>query len=276
MTGLTPVAVLQEMWFKLQEKYADRRRPDELPRDYAVEKDWERALHAALGLGSPCGATSEFRTVYASVIGELEASGIRAGPASFDVWNDGDAAFGRAIWCLVRHLRPRTVIETGVAHGVTSRLILEALERNGSGHLWSIDLPPKEHVWHKEVGIAVGDRFRDKWTYMRGSSRRLLPGLVARLGELDLFIHDSLHSDRNVRFELGAAFGALKQGSAIVVDDVDVNWGFRAFERDFSGFEAMVCEAEPVRPDLRRFNHKGLFGIILKNAAAKAFSAAQG
>jgi hypothetical protein len=26
----------------------------------------------------------------------------------------------------------------------------------------------------------------------------------------------------------------------------------------------LVCEAEPIRPDLRRFNKKGLFGIILK------------
>ncbi len=26
----------------------------------------------------------------------------------------------------------------------------------------------------------------------------------------------------------------------------------------------MICEAEPLHPDLRRFNNKGLFGIILK------------
>jgi hypothetical protein len=26
----------------------------------------------------------------------------------------------------------------------------------------------------------------------------------------------------------------------------------------------MICEAEPMHPDLRRFNKKGLFGIILK------------
>jgi hypothetical protein len=26
----------------------------------------------------------------------------------------------------------------------------------------------------------------------------------------------------------------------------------------------MICEAEPLHPDLRRFNKKGLFGIILK------------
>ena len=40
----------------------------------------------------------------------------------------------------------RKVVETGVAHGVTSRFILEALERNGRGFLWSIDLPPLEKV----------------------------------------------------------------------------------------------------------------------------------
>jgi hypothetical protein len=39
------------------------------------------------------------------------------------------------------HLRPDTVVETGVAHGVTSRVIREGLERNRSGHLWSVDLP---------------------------------------------------------------------------------------------------------------------------------------
>jgi hypothetical protein len=26
----------------------------------------------------------------------------------------------------------------------------------------------------------------------------------------------------------------------------------------------LVCEAEPVRPDTRRFNKKGMFGIVLK------------
>lgn len=73
---------------------------------------------------------------------ELEEKGIRVGPESFKGWNDGDAGLVRAIWCLTRHLRPSNLVETGVAHGLTSRLILEALERNEAGHLWSIDHPP--------------------------------------------------------------------------------------------------------------------------------------
>ena len=160
-------------------------------------------------------------------------------------------------------------VETGVAHGVTSRFILEALERSGGGHLWSIDLPPLERVWQKQVGMAVGGRNADRWSYIKGSSRRRLPELLSQLGQIDLFIHDSLHSERNVRFELDRAWAAVRPGGALVVDDVDVNWGFQSFTQAFSGHRSMICEAEPIRPDLRRFNKRGLFGIILKEPAAK-------
>jgi hypothetical protein len=200
---------------------------------------------------------------------ELEAKGIRVGPESFKRWNDGDAALVRAIWCLTRHLRPINVIETGVAHGVTSRFILEALERNGSGHLWSIDRPPMQREWHEQIGVAVGDRSRHRWSYIRGSSRRRLPAVISRLGEIDIFVHDSAHSERNVRFEMDRAWAALRPGGAMVVDDIDANRGFHTFTQSFSGYHSMICEAEPLRPDFRRFNNKGLFGIILKDPITK-------
>jgi hypothetical protein len=123
-------------------------------------------LHRLLGFSSPAALTSEFEGLWPKVISELEKKGVRTGPASFKGWNDGDAGFVRAIWCLVRQLKPRNVIETGVAHGVTSRFILEALERNGNGHLWSIDRPPLEPEWKKEIGIAVGNRFKQRWSYI--------------------------------------------------------------------------------------------------------------
>ncbi|HXP85887.1 MAG TPA: class I SAM-dependent methyltransferase [Bryobacteraceae bacterium] len=234
---------------------------------YQSQDRWEQRLHDALGVPWPCQAAAEFWDVWPRVIKELEAKGIRAGPESFLSWNDGDAGLVRAIWCLTRHLRAKSVVETGVAHGVTSRCLLEALERNGDGHLWSIDLPPLERVWRVQVGAAVGDRYADRWSYIQGSSRRRLPELLSRLGQIDLFIHDSLHSERNVRFELDRAWAALKPNGAIVVDDVDANWGFQSFTQAWSGHPSLICEAEPLHPDLRRFNKKGLFGIIIKRPA---------
>ena len=254
----------REVWTRVHETYVAQREQQRPQCPYEAAQDWERQLHEQLGVSWPCKLTQEFWALWAEVVKELEAGGIQAGPQSVGSWNDGDAGLVRAIWCLTRHLRPKKVVETGVAHGVSSRFILEALERNASGHLWSIDLPPIERFRHWEIGIAVGDRYQDRWSYIEGSSRVRLPKLLSQLGEVNLFVHDSMHTERNVRFELEQAWPRLWRGGAVVVDDVDANWGFQSFVQSLSGYPSIVCEAEPLRPDLRRFNKKGLFGVILE------------
>jgi hypothetical protein len=257
-----------QLWMTIQDEYAAVRETSRLKCLYEPDERWEQRLHESLGVPWPCSAASEFWTLWPELIRELEAKGIRPGPESFQWWNDGDAALVRAIWCLIRHMRPKKVVETGVAHGVTSRCILEALEKNGEGHLWSIDLPPVDRFWRSQIGAAVGDRFSDRWSYIAGSSRRRLPKLLSDLGEIDLFIHDSLHSERNVRFELDQAWAAIGLNGALVVDDVDANWGFRSFTQALADKQFMIGEAEPLHADLRRFNVKGLFGVILKQPDA--------
>lgn len=257
-----------QLWLTVQDEYAAVREGSRPKYSYKTDEKWEQRLHESLGVPWPCNDAAEFWALWPELIKELEAKGIRPGPESFQWWNDGDAGLVRAIWCLIRHTRPKKVVETGVAHGVTSRCVLEALERNGDGHLWSIDLPPADRFWRNQVGAAVGDRFADRWSYIEGSSRRRLPSLLSSLGSIDLFIHDSLHSERNVRFELDQAWSAMSTKGAIVVDDVDSNWGFRSFTQANVNQQSMIAEAEPLRPDLRRFNSKGQFGIILKQPSA--------
>jgi len=257
-----------QLWTNARDVYIAQREQLGPPCQYRADENWEQRLHDRLGLPWPCESSAEFWHLWPEVIGELESNGIQAGPQSFGSWNDGDAGLVRAIWCLVRHLKPNEVVETGVAHGVTSRFVLEAMARNGRGHLWSIDLPPIEREMQKAIGVAVGGRFAGRWSYLKGTSRRRLPRLLAELREVDIFIHDSLHSERNVRFELDHAWPVLRPGGALVVDDIDANWGFRSFLQSFLVYHSMVCEAEPLRPDLRRFNKKGLFGIILKEPTA--------
>ncbi|MBV9581292.1 MAG: class I SAM-dependent methyltransferase [Chloroflexi bacterium] len=263
-----------DTWVRVRESYLGERESRIPTFPYEVDPDWERQLHAVLGAEWPCEFATDFSQLWAGVMTELESQGIQPGPESFQYWNDGDAGFVRAITCLIRHLNLRYVVETGVAHGVTSRFILEALSRGNGGHLWSIDLPPVESAWKKQIGIAVPASLREPWTYIKGTSRLRLPELVRKLGEVDLFVHDSLHTERNVRFELDQVWGALRPGSAVVVDDVDANWGFRSFTRAYPGERAFVCEAEPLRPDLRRVNSKGMFGIVVKTGGARPRAAA--
>ena len=54
---------------------------------------------------------------------------------------NGSPALARLCYAVVRAMRPQVVVETGVCYGVTSSFTLGALEENGSGMLYSIDLP---------------------------------------------------------------------------------------------------------------------------------------
>lgn len=109
-----------EAWVRVREQYAAHREGTPPPDLYKVQPDWESQLHQRLGLSDAEAMRVEFWILWRKVLNELEAKGIRPGPSSFKGWNDGDAGFVRAIWSLVRCLEPLSVIETGVAHGVTS------------------------------------------------------------------------------------------------------------------------------------------------------------
>jgi len=258
-----------EVWLRLRAKFIERRERRRPPCPYEPEADWERRLHEIIGVPWPCQSSAEFWALWPQVIGSLQAKGLRVGVGAFAGFNDGEPELVRAIWCLTRHLRPTNVVETGVARGVTSRFILEALERNGSGHLWSIDQPPPlDPELNEEVGAAVDDSCRHRWSYIRGSSRRRLPGLLASLGQIDIFVHDSIHTEYNTRFELDRCWAALRPGGVVVADDIDLNWGFRSFTQTFSDHPSLVCLAMPLQPDSSRFDNKGLFGIARKNVLA--------
>ena len=227
--------------------------PDE---HYAVFEDWALILHKTIDAPWPCQESEQFGQVWEATVAGLTAAGLRVGLATYRGWNDGDRAQASAIWCLVTHLRPAIVVETGVAHGLTTRVILEGLQRNGKGHLWSVDLPSVDPALHHEIGVAVPADLRSRWTYVAGTSRRRLPELVRRVGQVDLFVHDSLHTARNIGFELDTVWPALTPGGVAVVDDIHRSLGFSRFvDRVAPG--AWVAT--------RHVTGDGLWGTAIKN-----------
>ena len=63
---------------------------------------------------------------------------------------------------------------------------------------------------------------------MRGRTRRLLPQLITQLSGIDMFLHDSLHTHRNMSWEFRTVWPELKAGGVLLSDDIDKN---RAFEK---------------------------------------------
>ena len=158
---------------------------------------------------------------------------------------------------LYRLLSPNIVLETGVAYGVTSAFIVQALEVNRRGTLISVDLPPLGKDADRHVGAFIPQELRDRWHLLRGPAKRILPNLVTSIKEVDVFVHDSLHTYRHMNFEFETAWPYVRPGGAVVADNVDLNDAFRNFTTSVKpAFSAVVAET----------NTTDLFGIMVKRA----------
>jgi predicted O-methyltransferase YrrM len=144
--------------------------------------------------------------------------------------------FGKLIYFLVRSLQPDVMIETGVAHGVSSWTILNAMHKNQKGKLYSIDLPNLDtkrtfnvENYSLQSGWVVPDILRQRWELLLGKSSDVLPPLLKKLGSADIFFHDSDHSYENMKYEFETVFDFIKPGGLIISDDVHKNNAFSEF-----------------------------------------------
>jgi hypothetical protein len=226
---------------------------------FAADEAWDEHLHKLLDAPWPCRQVQQLDEVMADIGALLAARGWGFGHDTYGWYADADSSLCRAAWCVTLHTRPEVVVETGVAHGVTSRIVLEALEQNDLGRLSSIDLPfPFDHRLHGETGIVVTDACRHRWTYLAGSSKQRLPTLLTQVGHVDMFIHDSLHTAENTLFEMEQADSAMSSGGVILVDDIDSHMGFATFARRHPGYETIVCPSA---------DRDGMFGIAINTAS---------
>jgi predicted O-methyltransferase YrrM len=144
----------------------------------------------------------------------------------------GSAPYGWFYYVLFRLLKPSTVVETGVWYGVSTAFILQALEHNGNGTLYSIDLPNPNYVGRVEnTGALVPNALRSRWSLILGKTQERLIPLLEKLGSIDAFICDSDHTYECMMFEFSTAWRFLTPGGVLISDDVHWNKAFTDFTR---------------------------------------------
>jgi predicted O-methyltransferase YrrM len=181
--------------------------------------------------------------------------GIAKGEGPFDSSHNGNFCLAKSIYVLCRLLSPNVVFETGVAYGVTSAFTLQALAVNRKGTLISVDLPPLGSDADRHVGLLVPQELRHRWRLHRGPAKRILANLVASVKEVDVFVHDSLHTYRHMTFEFGTAWPSIRTGGVLVADNVDLNGAFQDFTTRVRPAFSVVVKEE---------NTTDLFGIMIK------------
>lgn len=227
----------------------------EVPGQYEVREVDETIRALSNALSSNCDLTMQEPDLK-EVDQKVEQERIRMTVnAPFDMLHNGDSLLARLCYVAARSLRAQVIVETGVCYGVTSAYLLQAIEVNRKGCLHSIDLPPLAKNAREFVGSLVPNELRQPWTLHFGSSRRLLGPLLAQLSEIDLFVHDSLHTYENMRREFAEAWCALRAGGVLISDDVEGNSAFLELTRSSDvSFSAV----------LRQKDKKSLLGLAVK------------
>lgn len=163
--------------------------------------------------------------------------------APFPLVHNGDIKLARLCYAVSRATKPSVFIETGVAYGVTSAYLLQALKTNGRGTLYSIDRPPFARDAARYIGALVPEDLKQNWHLHRGQSRKILPKLLSELKRVDIFLHDSRHTYSNMSMEFQTVAPYLTDKAVLISDDVNRNIAFQEWaENTNPAFWATAAE----------------------------------
>ncbi len=141
----------------------------------------------------------------------------------------------KLLYHAVRSTKAKIIIETGVAYGWSSLVILYAISLNGCGTLTSIDMPYPKMGNENFVGVVVPERLKKKWSLIREPDRNGIVKAIQKVnGEIDLCHYDSDKSWWGRAYAYPLLWNALKPGGLFISDDIQDNMYFANFAKSKS------------------------------------------
>ena len=163
---------------------------------------------------------------------------------------------GVFLYALCKKMKPEKIFETGVAYGLSSSYILQALDENKKGELYSIDSIFRPWESKEMIGSAIPAHLKYRWKFIFGKSSNKLENLLNSLEKIDIFFHDSLHTVRNMMFEFNTTWPFLKENGILVADDIVDNDAFYQFYSSKSSNPFFLTNNDEDIP---------ILGILMKN-----------
>ena len=137
-------------------------------------------------------------------------------------YNLGGGGAYNLIYFLTRKIKPKIILETGVAAGYSSSAFLEAIHRNKIGKLFSSDFPyfriPNPV---KFIGILVDDKYKKNWKLFLDGDERNINKIKKNLKrKIDLIHYDSDKTyEGKIKF-FKSINSLLKKNTFIIIDDI--------------------------------------------------------
>ena len=160
------------------------------------------------------------------------------------------------IYFLMINFKPNIVLETGVAAGLSSRCILEALKKNEKGKLYSSDFPYfRLKNPEKYIGIMVPEKLKKNWHLEILGDDKNIKKFKLKINYADIILYDSdkRYSGKVKFFE--AVKSLLRSNTIIVIDDLHNDSFFLEYVKKNKCKNWFIVESK----------RKHIVGIILPN-----------
>lgn len=106
-----------------------------------------------------------------------------------------DPACGHLLQKAIREVRPRVAVEVGLAFGISTLYILEALREVGAEKLIGIDPAQHDSTWRGDGLFNVKRAgYEDLYEFHERSSEEILPVLMAAGTKVDFAFIDGWHT----------------------------------------------------------------------------------
>lgn len=126
---------------------------------------------------------------------------------------------GQALYRVVKESGAKNSLEVGMAYGVSSLFILQALKENGGTYHASID--PWQEKWWQDIGLLNVQRggFGDMHQLHRGPSYSVMPDLMKEERRFDFIFIDGNHRFEYTLMDFMYADMLLNTGGYIMLHD---------------------------------------------------------
>jgi len=151
------------------------------------------------------------------------------------------------LYFIVRLCKPSVVVETGVASGFSTYAILDALDKNKKGHLYSSDFPyfrlPNPIQF---IGIVVPEYLKERWSLFVKGDNINLNEIKKEISQIDVFHYDSDKSYSGRGTALDTISKNVTDKTWIIIDDIQDNGFFHDLvtENKYSNWRVFEFEGK--------------------------------
>ena len=162
-----------------------------------------------------------------------------------EIWNI-ELKLASYLYSYIMQEKPLIVVETGVANGFSTRVMMAALEQTG-GSLHSFDVRGECRSVYRGIG---------KWTFHHVPRKNQMNFLQKNTSNLvvNFWFHDSDHSYLWQKFEYELAISRLALNGLLISDDIDTSEAWIEF-----------CEKEKML-NISVFDSRKIFGLAKRPA----------